>query len=207
MFYEPSKGHPLPWDPLKAIVAPRPIGWISTVDIKGRPNLAPYSFFSVVQGNPPLLSFASEGLKDSAANARDTGEFVANLVTLENIHAMNASAKLMPHGENEFEHANLEMAPSTLVKAPRVKSTPAALECVVTEFLPLKDRHGARLDGYLVLGEVVGVYLDPDFIANGKFQTAQAEVIARCGYRDYLQLKNEFSLMRPDDVSETDYPL
>lgn len=207
MFYEPPQGHSLPWDPLKAIVAPRPIGWISTVDPDGRPNLAPYSFFSVIQGKPPMVSFASEGLKDSAVNARDTGEFVANLVTEKNVDAMNASAKFLPHGASEFEYAKLEVAQSRLVKPPRVKSAPAALECVVTDFTTLKDRKGTRLDGYLIIGEVIGVHLDATFLTGGKFDTDRAGVVARCGYRDYLTARDFFSLMRPDDLDQDNYPL
>lgn len=203
MFYEPSKGHPLPWDPFKAIVAPRPIGWISTVDRDGRANLAPYSFFSIVQGRPPMVSFASEGLKDSVVNARDTGEFVANLVTAKNLDAMNASSKSLPRGESEFEYARLEMAPSSLVKPPRVKSSPASLECVVTDVLVLKDRNGRRLDGFLIIGEVVGVHIDRAFLEDGRFRTENAEVVARCGYRDYANVTDIFTLMRPDDGDGT----
>lgn len=199
MFYEPSKGHPLPWDPFKAIVAPRPIGWISTVDRDGRANLAPYSFFSIVQGRPPMVSFASEGLKDSVVNARDTGQFVANLVTAKNLDAMNASSKSLPRGESEFEYARLEMAPSSLVKPPRVKSSPASLECVVADFLVLRDRSGCPLDGFLIIGEVVGVHIDPAFLEDGRFRTENAEVVARCGYRDYANVTDMFTLMRPDD--------
>ncbi|MBS3652490.1 flavin reductase family protein [Pseudaminobacter sp. 19-2017] len=199
MFYEPSKGHPLPWDPFKAIVAPRPIGWISTVDRDGRANLAPYSFFSIVQGRPPMVSFASEGLKDSVVNARDTGEFVANLVTAKNIDAMNASSKSLPHGESEFEYAELETAPSSLVKPPRVRSSPASLECVVTDFFVLKDRSGRALDGFLVIGEVIGVHIDHALLQDGRFMTENAEVVARCGYRDYANVTDMFTLIRPDD--------
>src|ERR1700733_14177922 len=91
-FYEPSQGHGLPHDPLNAIIGPRPIGWISTVGQSGVFNLAPYSFFNAFNYKPPIIGFSSNGAKDSARNARETGEFVWNLATRKMAEAMNASS-------------------------------------------------------------------------------------------------------------------
>ena len=102
MFYEPRLGHGLPHDPFKAIIAPRPIGWISTVDTEGRVNLAPYSFFNAVHSSPPMLAFTSESMKHSAANAIATGEFVYNLCTRPLFDAMNISSGDLAAGESEF---------------------------------------------------------------------------------------------------------
>ena len=107
MFYEPRLGHGLPHDPFKAIIAPRPIGWISSLDEEGRPNLAPYSFFNAVHSNPPMLAFTSESLKHSAANAIATGEFVFNLCGRDLFDAMNISSGDFPAGVSEFEPAGL----------------------------------------------------------------------------------------------------
>jgi flavin reductase (DIM6/NTAB) family NADH-FMN oxidoreductase RutF len=82
MFFKPSEGHGLPHDPFRAIVAPRPIGWVSTLSKNGQVNLAPYSFFNAIAGKPPMVMISSEGIKDSITNIRDTGEFVVNLATL-----------------------------------------------------------------------------------------------------------------------------
>ena len=142
MFYEPRHGHGLPWDPMKAIVAPRPIGWISTVDAAGRPNLAPYSYFAMVHNAPPMVAFGSEGLKHSAANARATGEFVANLATRALFEAMNASSADQAEGVSEFEAAGIAAAPSRLVRPPRVAASPAALECRVVAAMELPDAEG-----------------------------------------------------------------
>src|SRR3954467_7594451 len=91
-FYEPRSGHGLPHDPFKALVVPRPIGWISSVDPDGRVNLAPYSFFNAFCQSPPIVGFTSGGRKDSQRNIEATGEFVANLVTRKHALAMNLTS-------------------------------------------------------------------------------------------------------------------
>src|SRR3954468_1049372 len=119
-FYEPRHGHGLPHDPFKAIVAPRPIGWISTVDAEGRVNLAPYSFFNAFCEAPPIVGFSSGGRKDSQRNAEATGEFVVNLAARRHAEAMNRTSAPLPHGVSEMEVAGLAAAPCRLVKPPRV---------------------------------------------------------------------------------------
>jgi flavin reductase (DIM6/NTAB) family NADH-FMN oxidoreductase RutF len=110
MFYEPRSGHGLPHDPFKAIVAPRPIGWISTLNGAGAVNLAPYSYFNALSGKPPLVWFSSDdGEKDSATAAAETGEFVTNLVSRMLAEKMNATSVNAPCGVNEFDHAGLTM--------------------------------------------------------------------------------------------------
>lgn len=199
MFYEPRLGHGLPHDPFKAIVAPRPIGWISTVDRDGRPNLAPYSFFNAVHSNPPMLCFTSESMKHSAANAIATGEFVYNLSTRPLFDAMNISSGDLAEGENEFVAAGLEMAPSRMVKAPRVAASPASLECRVVSSSQLHDADGRLLQGWLIVGQVVGVHIDEAYLRNGRFDTAAARPLARCGYRDYAEVSELFEALRPTD--------
>src|ERR1700733_12308210 len=114
-FYEPKDGHRLPHDPFKAIVAPRPIGWISSIDAEGRVNLAPYSFFNAFCDSPPIVGFSSSGRKDSQRNIEETGEFVANLATRRQAEAMNRTSATFPHGVKEFEQGGLTAAPSRLV--------------------------------------------------------------------------------------------
>ncbi len=199
MFYEPRLGHGLPHDPFKAIIAPRPIGWISTVDATGRPNLAPYSFFNAVHGNPPMLAFTSESMKHSAANALATGEFVFNLCTRALFDAMNISSGALAAGESEFEAAGLTTAPCRLVKAPRVAASPAALECKVVHSMQFHDVNGAALQGWMVVGQVVGVHIDEAYLTDGRFDTAKAQPLARCGYRDYAAVTEMFEALRPTD--------
>ena len=199
MFYETRQRDKnlLPRDPFKAIVAPRPIGWISTRSKEGLINLAPYSFFNAFSSAPPIVGFSSEGAKDSAAFARDSGEFVVNLATIDLLHQMSQSSAPLPRGQSEFAHAGLTMAPCRLVAAPRVAESHAAMECKVTEIVTLKDAHGEPLDNYLVLGEVVAFHIDERFIRDGVFDAAAAQPIARCGYQDYAVVDRLFTLARP----------
>ncbi len=200
MFYEPKNGHGLPHDPLKAIVAPRPIGWISTLDAQGRPNLAPYSFFNMVHSRPALIAFTSEGLKHSAKNAVATGEFVFNLATRPLFDAMNASSGSLPEGISEFETAGIEAAPSRMVKPPRVALSPASLECRVVHHMEMPDIDGKPTDGFLVIGQVLGVHIADAALNNGYFDAVAVHTIARCGYRDYAELTELFAAPRPDDA-------
>lgn len=201
LFYEGGKHREagLPHDPLKAIVAPRPIGWISTLDAAGRANLAPYSFFNMVQTSPAMVMFGSDGLKHTAANAIATGEFVFNLATRPLFDAMNASSAALAEGESEFDHAGLERAACRVVKAPRVAASPASLECRVVQSLPLKDIEGREFGGHLVIGQVVGVHIADWALKDGRFDMLAARTIARCGYRDYAEVTELFSALRPTD--------
>ena len=202
IFYEPGARDAdlLPHEPFKALVAPRPIGWISTRSADGAVNLAPYSFFNAVCDTPPMLMFSSAGMKDSPAFAHESREFVWNLPTWELREAMNASSQTLPRGESEFDHAGLELAESRLVGAPRVAAAPVALECRVTQTLELTDVDGRDTDRHLVIGQVVGVHLDEAFVdADGQVDTARLRPIARCGYLgEYAVVDALFTMHRPE---------
>ena len=175
-FYQPKDGHRLPHDPFKAIVAPRPIGWISTVDAEGRPNLAPYSFFNAFCDNPPVVGFSSSGRKNSQRNVEETGEFVVNLATRRQAEAMNRTSATLPHGVNKFEAAGLRAAPSRLVRPPRVADAPAALECRLLLVLPITE-----LDG-----KPIPQHTDPGPGGRGPHRPGLPErrSIRHCGGRD-----------------------
>ncbi|MCK4860863.1 MAG: flavin reductase family protein [Rhodobacteraceae bacterium] len=200
MFYRPNiDDHGLPHNPFKAIVSPRPIGWISTVDAQGRANLAPYSFFNAVTDNPPMVMFASTGAKpdqsyakDSVANIRATGEFVVNIVSLELKDLMNSSSGALAAGSDEFEHAGITKADCNIVKAPRVAASPASLECKLFKIIDLPGENNV-----MVLGEVVGVHLDDTVIVNGIFDVTRYTPLARLGYKDYTSVTDVFALNRP----------
>ena len=198
MFYDTqTNGHGLPHDPFKAIVAPRPIGWISSLGADGSVNLAPYSFFNAFSSRPPIVGFASEGPKDSVSFIAETREFVCNLVTFDLRNEMNATSAPLPRGTSEFIHAVLETAPSTLVKPPRVKASPVALECKLVEIKELTDSDGNSVNSFLVLGHVVGIYINEAYIKEGRFDIVAAGTIARCGYTDYAVVDDLFSITRP----------
>ena len=197
-FYEPRKGHGLPHDPFKAIVAPRPIGWISSIDGQGRVNLAPYSFFNAFSSRPPIVGFSSESWKDSVRNVEETGEFVCSLVSRDLAEAMNVTAAPVAAGVDEMKLAGLDAAPSRMVRPPRVARAIAALECRKTAVLRLSDVNGKELETWLVLGEVVGVHMNEAFLRDGRFDTAAARPVARCGYAgDYAEVTSLFEMIRP----------
>lgn len=197
MFYEPRNGHGLPHDPIKAIIAPRPIGWISSISAQGDINLAPYSYFNGVSTKPPCVMFASEGRKDSLANIIETKEFVCNLATWDLREAMNVTSAPVPRGVNEFETAGLEAAASRLVKPPRVKASPCALECKLLQVVSPDDIDGRTLDSHIVIGQVVGVHIDERFLKDGLLDTAAMRTIARCGYHNYSAVESQFTMVRP----------
>jgi flavin reductase (DIM6/NTAB) family NADH-FMN oxidoreductase RutF len=199
IFFEPQRRDKsiFPHDPFKALVVPRPIGWISTVSAKGELNLAPYSYFNAFSSVPPIVGFSSEGEKDSSTFAMETGEFVWSMATWELRDPMNATAASLARGESEFEHARLESAPSRLVRPPRVAASPAAFECRVTEMVKLKDVDGRDSGRRLVLGRVVGIHLDERFVRAGRVDSAAMRPIARGGYDEYSVVERVFSMARP----------
>jgi flavin reductase (DIM6/NTAB) family NADH-FMN oxidoreductase RutF len=199
-FYEPRNGHGLRHDPFNAIIAPRPIGWISTCSEDGKPNLAPYSFFNAFNYTPPLIGFSSLGDKDSVRNARATGEFVWNLVSRPLAEAMNQSCAPVPHGVNEFELAGLQTAASRLVKVPRVAASLVAMECKVTQIIQLQSHAVTALSTWLTMGEVIAVHIDDSLLEDGVYQTAKGQPVMRGGGPgDYFTIdaENLFRMSRP----------
>jgi flavin reductase (DIM6/NTAB) family NADH-FMN oxidoreductase RutF len=200
-FYEPKNGHGLRHDPFNAIIAPRPIGWISSRDAKGSLNLAPYSFFNGFCYKPPIVGFSSTSWKDSVANIQETKEFVWNLATMELAKHMNASAAHLARDVSEFEVAGLTPVPCRLVNVPRVGESPVSFECKLIEIMQLKGANGEKAQAWLTLGEVVGVHIDMAMVKDGVYQTQRARPIARAGRKgDYFVMTPEtmFEMVRPD---------
>lgn len=204
MFYDTRAGdHGLPHDPFKACVVPRPIGWVTTVNEAGVVNLAPYSYFNAVGGEPPCVVFAPggrkadgppDGSKDSLANAERTGEFVCNVVTWDLREAMNVTSAAAPAGVDEAAVAGLEMVPSRLVKPPRVKASPIHLEC---RYLQTVDLPCAGARSAVVFGQVIGVHIDESVLTDGKVDMAKLKPVARLGYMDYCLVDEVFAMPRP----------
>ncbi|EML0456479.1 flavin reductase family protein [Klebsiella michiganensis] len=200
-FYQPSHGHGLPHDPLNAIIGPRPIGWIASLDNSGQRNLAPYSFFNCFNYRPPIIGFASSGWKDSVQNIAETKEFVWNLATRPLAVAMNETSATLPHNEDEFIRAGLTAAPSRIVSAPRVAESPVNFECRLSQCIQLTTAEGRAVDTWLVLGEVVAVHIDESLLEDGIYQTARAQPILRAGGPSAYYGIDEslrFDLVRPD---------
>lgn len=197
-FYQPALGHGLPHDPFKAIVAPRPIGWVSTVDRHGCVNLAPYSFYNAFGDNPPIVGFSSGGRKDSIRNIEETGEFVTNFVSKTIAQAMNQTSAALPRDVDEMRLAGLTPAPCRIVAAPRVAEAPAALECKLLQIVHIHDLNGKPLEQYLAIGQVVGVHIANTYLNEGLFDLVAAQPVMRAGYQnDYVEASNPFKMVRP----------
>ena len=199
-FYEPLKGHGLSRDPLNAIIAPRPIGWVSTRGSDGALNLAPYSFFNAFNYHPPIIGFSSTSAKDSLRNTQETGEFVWNLTTRDLAERMNATSASAPYGMSEFELAGLTPAASRLVSVPRVAESPVNFECKVTQIIQLKSLDQTPVQAWLVLGEVIGVHIKKTLLKNGAFDTFGAHIVVRAGGPSaYAEITPEtrFDMRRP----------
>jgi flavin reductase (DIM6/NTAB) family NADH-FMN oxidoreductase RutF len=206
MFYDTRIGdHGLPHNPFKACVVPRPIGWITSMNEAGVVNLAPYSFFNGVAGDPPCVMFAPggrkadgppDGSKDSLANVERTGEFVCNVVTWDLREAMNVTSAPAPVGVDEAAVAGLEMAPSRLVKPPRVKASPIHMECRYLQTVDLpSDIAGVR--NAVVFGQVIGIHIDESVLTGGLVDMAKLKPVARLGYMDYCLVEEVFAMPRP----------
>ncbi|BBQ02481.1 Asp/Glu/hydantoin racemase (plasmid) [Burkholderia sp. SFA1] len=203
-FYEPANGHGLAHDPLGAIVGPRPIGWISTRDAEGALNLAPYSFFNIFNYSPPVLAFSSVGFKDTVRNARDTGEFVWNLVTRELCEHMNLTSGEVPADVDEFALAGVDPTSSRIVSAPRVAQSPVSFECRVSDVMQLQRANGSPIDTWMVIGEVVGVHVARALLSDDGYATAAARPVMRGGGpADYFEIEEAamFKMARPKATS------
>jgi len=200
MFYRPGiDAHGLPHNPFKAMVAPRPIGWISTVGADGAVNLAPYSFFNALADDPPMVMFSNtgakpdrDGVKDSVANIRETGAFATNVVGLDMRDPMNASSGAYEAGLDEFDIAGLEKVPCELIAAPRVKGAAGSFECKLWKVVELPGPANV-----MVIGQVVGIHIDEAYLTDGIFDVTKVRPLARLGYRDYAAVTEVFTLNRP----------
>ena len=204
MYFRPGthKEAGLSFSPIKAIISPRPIGWISSRGKDGSVNLAPYSYFNAISEQPPMVIFSSaplgnSGHKDSIRNVIETEEFVVNIVSSALGNAMNITSGGLPYGESEFAAANLEMADCETVSVPRVATSPAALECKLWKVVELPKPDNADA-GIMVVGTITGIHLDDKVIKDGKVDVTAFQPLARLGYMDYARITNVFSMKRPN---------
>ena len=199
MHYDPRKprDHGLTYSPFKALVVPRPIGWISSLSPAGVVNLAPYSFFNAVSETPAMVMFSSAGVKHSQANIESTGEFVVNLAVWDLRQQVADTGANLAEGQSEADFANLEMVSSVDVKPPRVAKSPAALECKYVKTVDLHGADGTPSNCAMIIGEVIGVYIDDAIITEGRVDLSKAKPISRLGYKDYAVVENIFPLKIP----------
>ncbi len=200
MFYRPGiDPHGLKHNPFNAIVTPRPIGWIATRAVDGTENLAPYSFFNAVAYVPPQVMFAStEGKpdrprgKDSVGNIEETGVFCVNIVEYAMRDAMNATSGAYGREVDEFAHAGITRTACETIACSRVAGAPAALECRLTRVVELPGEAN-----FVVFGEVTGIHLRDDCLADGRFDVLRFNPLARLGYRDYAVVRESIAMTRP----------
>ena len=200
MFYEPKKGSPLKIDPFKSLVFPRPIGWISSISKNGIANLAPYSYFNAVADEPPQVMFCSNGssthgkYKDTLSNILTTKEFVINFATATSRNQMNISSRDFKPDEDEFILSNLKKKKSRLVKTPSVKDSPVNLECKLVKTIKLKSN--SKKISTMIIGEVIGIFINNKFIKNNRVDSVAMRYIARMGYSEYTTISSKFNLKR-----------
>lgn len=199
MFYTTdTNAHGMRHDPFKAIVAPRPIGWIGTKGNDGSLNLSPYSFFNIVSDHPKIVMFSSSGRKHSLKNAEDTGQFTASLVSRHLVDKMNASSAPVDYGVDEFALAQLTPKMGRLIDAPFVEEAYAALECRVTQILQPPTLDGGTADAFMVFGQVVAIHISEAIIREGRIDMGLSRPVARMGYMDYCDGGADvFQLRRP----------
>lgn len=204
MFYEPRLHNSgMAIDPLKSLVVPRPIAWVSSVDLEGRVNVAPFSFFNLVAEAPPMVMLAPYGrksngeIKDSKLNIEAVGAFVINLATWDLKDAMNITSSQFPSGTNEAEKAGLEMVPARIVVAPRIAASPVALECRYLKTVDLPTLDENEPNG-IIIGEIVGIHIDEKLITeDNRVDITRARPIARMGYSLYTVIDETFRMTRP----------
>lgn len=203
MYFQPGahKEAGLSFSPIKAIVSPRPIGWISTRGKNGTFNLAPYSYFNAISEQPPMVIFSSAPSdssqhKDSLRNVIETKEFVVNIVSSALGDAMNITSAGLSYGESEFAAANLKMANCQTVLAPRVVASPASLECKLWKIIELPKPDSAN-GGVLIIGTITGIHIDDAVVKDGKVDVTIYKPLARLGYMDYAKISDVFTMQRP----------
>ena len=208
MYFRPGshKEAGLSFSPIKAIVSPRPIGWISSCGKGGSINLAPYSYFNAISEQPPMVMFSSAPSvnaqhKDSLRNVIDNEEFVVNVVSAALGDAMNITSADLAYGQNEFTAAGLEMADCNTVKVPRVAAAPAALECKLWKVIelpkPETDCAETGIAGVMVIGTITGIHIADETVKDGKIDVTSYQPLARLGYMDYARINDVFSMPRP----------
>ena len=200
MFYEPKRGIAFRIDPFKSLVFPRPIGWISSISKDGTSNLAPYSYFNAVADEPPQVMFCSNGssphgkYKDSLSNILSTKEFVVNFATSATRNQMNITSFDFKPNEDEFFLSKLKKKKSKLVKAPSVKESPVNLECKLVNTIKLKSN--SKKISTMIVGEVIGIYINNKFIKDNRVDSVSMRYIARMGYSEYTTISTKFNLKR-----------
>ena len=205
MFYDPRVAAPpseFSHNPFPALIAPRPIAWVSSIGHAGHVNLAPYSHFNIAAVDPPMVMFAPSNKdergtpKDTLRNVMEVPEFVINIVSHEQREQMNLTSKTHAYGVSEFEAAGLATAPSINVRPPRVAQCRASLECAVWKIVEL-PKGPLNRPASVVIGKVIGIHIDSSVVFEGRVQATLLKQVARLGYLEYTTVSETFEMPRP----------
>lgn len=180
-------------------ILPRPIAVISTINIDGTNNLAPFSFFTAVSASPMIIAFCpmirtSDGeFKDTVKNILREKEFVVNFCTMDNYSQINLTSTELPYGEDEFKFSGLTPIDSEIIKAKRVKESPIHFECTFRDMLCYGKTPGS---GSLITGEVKLIHIDESIIKDGKISTDLFGPIGRGAGNDWFKTDSRFVMER-----------
>ncbi|HEY9048120.1 MAG TPA: flavin reductase family protein [Ohtaekwangia sp.] len=190
---------------LLGAVTPRPIAFASTIDKDGQVNLSPFSFFNCFGYNPPLLIFSparrgrDNTTKHTYDNILEVQEVVINVVNYSMVQQMSLASTEYPKGVNEFTKSGFTEVASTIVKPPRVKEAPIAMECNVLQIVPTGTEGGA---GNLIICEVVLMHIQEAVLdANGRIDPYKLDAVARLGADFYCRVQGDsiFRVPKPLD--------
>jgi flavin reductase (DIM6/NTAB) family NADH-FMN oxidoreductase RutF len=187
---------------MASTIAPRPVAWVSTLSAEGVANLAPFSFFQMVTPSPPTVMICPQmhpdgGMKDTARNIEQTGEFVVSLVAYDQVHTMNQTSFAFDATESEFAACGVESAASHMVRPGRVAAAPVSFECRLASFAPYPATAPSCV---VILGEVIAAHIDDAIRGeDGTVDPARLDVVSRMGADWYGRTKSSsnFSLPRP----------
>ncbi|MCA0964859.1 flavin reductase family protein [Salipiger bermudensis] len=198
MYYDPRKGdHGLPHNPWTALVTPRPIGWVSSRNPDGVPNLAPYSFFNAAATHPPFVMLSSTPRKDSLTNIEATGVFAINIVGADLAEAMNRSSAAVAPEVDEFALAGLTARACRSIDAPCVAESAVVIECILNRVVSLEPKSGLPCNTHIVFGEVTGIEIADHVLRDGRVRTDLIRPLSRLGYMDYAVTDTTFEILRP----------
>ncbi len=201
MFYNTSlDNHNLRHNPFKSCIIPRPIAWISTISQEKIVNIAPYSYFNAIADLPPMVMFASGfkedgALKDTIRNIKQSKEFVVNIVPYSLKDKMQLSSQNLPYNNSEAEEFGINLADCKLIKTPRIKEVPISLECEYVKIVSL-DHDQEKVSSQMVIGKVIGIHIQDEYIADGKIDVTRFKPIARLGYDEYAVIEKVFKMKR-----------
>ncbi len=185
-------------DFFSSVIVPRPIAFISSVNAQGQYNAAPFSTFSRLTLDPPIVVLAfgrrKGQKKDTVRNIEAVGDFVINMVDEDLAERMNQAAADYPPEIDEIREVGLTALKSDKVKSPRIAEAPLSLECKLVQTVEVGNKPNRST---IFLGEILVVHIKDEIMTNGKLDPLKAKIIGRLGDGNlYCRTTNTFSMKR-----------